>query len=156
MKAPPACARRWPPPGAPQLTPQTEPIGQKPLPLPQSCATLEPSAGMVLGQPRVLAGVSGHAREAVLIVLVMSAARSWLLHTFLNGVRTLAHSWSHEVGRPLAQAEEAFVQQAVLTSASHAWNEASSVQRSGRPAAWSWRPPAVARAAHRVNQERGH
>ena len=98
--------------------------------------------GMFFGQPRVEPLVDGQLLLAVLMVSDSPAARILDLQDFWKGLRTLAHSWSHCVGRPFVQpppcalqhtrrrrCEDAaqrenivckFHQQAELMSASHA------------------------------------
>ena len=99
---------------------QTEPTGQKPLPVPHSCwAFRSETEGMFLGQPRDELPVLGQERLAVLMVSDSPPARILDLQDFWNGLRTLAHSWSHCVGRPFVQPPPC-AQQAELTSASHA------------------------------------
>ena len=83
---------------------QTEPTGQKPLPVPHSCWALRSETeGMFLGQPRDEEPVLGQERLAVLMVSDSPPARILDLQLFWNGLRTLAHSWSHCVGRPFVQ-----------------------------------------------------
>ena len=99
---------------------QTEPVGQKPLPVPHSCCALRSETlGMFLGQPRVEPLVDGQLLLAVLMVSDSPPARILDLQDFWNGLRTLAHSWSHCVGRPFVQPPP-WAQQAELMSASHA------------------------------------
>ena len=58
---------------------------------------------MFFGQPRVEPLVDGQLRLAVLMVSDSPPARILDLQDFWNGLRTLAHSWSHCVGRPFVQ-----------------------------------------------------
>ena len=59
---------------------QTEPVGQKPLPVPHSCCAVrsEP-AGMVFGQPRVEPLVAGQLRLAGWMVADRRAADTRLV-----------------------------------------------------------------------------
>ena len=52
----------------------------------------------------------------MLTACIMFAACSCDLQYRLNGDSTLAHSWSQEVGKPLAQSVAAPVQHAALTA----------------------------------------
>ena len=74
---------------------------------------------MFFGQPRVEPLVDGQLLLAVLMVSDSPAVRILDLQDFWKGLRTLAHSWSHCVGRPFVQPPPC-AQQAELTSASHA------------------------------------
>eukprot|EP01045_Picozoa_sp_COSAG04_P003068 COSAG04_NODE_120_length_24916_cov_9.576218_18_plen_107_part_00 len=94
---------------------------------------------MFLGQPRDEEPVLGQERLAVLMVSDSPPARILDLQLFWKGLSTLAHSWSHCVGRPFVQPPP-WAQQAELMSASQALYESSLEQRSGVPPAWSWRP----------------
>ena len=70
---------------------QTEPTGQKPLPVPHSCwAFRSETEGMFLGQPRDELPVLGQERLAVLMVSDNPPARILDLQDFWNGLRTFA------------------------------------------------------------------
>lgn len=121
--AAPVWARRCPPPAA-QVTEHTVPTGQKPVPPAQDCTALASlTLGISFGQPRVFFETWGQVREAALTACIMLADCSWVLQYLLNGVSTLAHSVSHDVGKPLEQSVSAFAQHAELTSAVQAGHQ---------------------------------
>ena len=93
------------------------PTGQNPSPSAQDCTALRSlTLGISFEQPRVFLGMCGQVRVAVFTESIMPAACSCVLQYRLYGVSTLAHSVSHEVGRPPSHALAALAQQAELTS----------------------------------------